>query len=70
LKKFYGVEGWDGAEDFIRRVAIKKGKLRKGGEPDLEATSKLVLIDWQRGELPYYSLPEGEVDIKMKMNEN
>jgi nuclear GTP-binding protein len=70
LKKFYGVESWDDPEDFIRRVAIKKGKLRKGGEPDLEATSKLVLIDWQRGELPYYTLPEGEVDIKMKVNEN
>ena len=45
-------------------MAIRKGKLRKGGEPDLEATSKLILIDWQRGELPFYTLPEGEVDKK------
>ena len=30
-------------------MAMKKGKLRKGGEPDLEATAKLILIDWQRG---------------------
>lgn len=64
LNKFYGVKDWVDAEDFIRKVAIKKGKLRKGGEPDLEATSKLILIDWQRGELPYYTLPEGEVDVK------
>lgn len=45
----YGVQNWEDAEDFIKKVAMKKGKLRKGGEPDMEATSKLILIDWQRG---------------------
>lgn len=62
MKKFYGVPDWEDSEDFIKKVAIKKGKLRKGGEPDQDATSKLILIDWQRGDLPYYNLPEGEED--------
>lgn len=31
LKKFYGVDQWEDPEDFIKKVAIKKGKLRKGG---------------------------------------
>jgi len=26
--------------------------------------AKLVLIDWQKGELPYYNLPAGEKDLK------
>ena len=43
-------------------MAIKKGKLRKGGEPDVDATAKIILIDWQRGEIPFYHLPDGEVD--------
>jgi nuclear GTP-binding protein len=43
-------------------VAIKKGKLKKGGEPDVDATAKLILFDWQRGDIPFYNLPEGEVD--------
>lgn len=43
-------------------MAIKKGKLKKGGEPDVDATAKIILIDWQRGEIPFYHLPEGEVD--------
>ena len=30
----------------------------------MEATAKLILFDWQKGELPYYTLPEGEVDLK------
>ena len=58
----YGVVSWEDAEDFLKQLAIKKGKLKKGGEPDVEATAKLVLVDWQRGEIPFYNLPEGEVD--------
>jgi nuclear GTP-binding protein len=41
----------------LKLLAIKMGKLRKGGEPDLDITAKIVLIDWQRGEIPFYSLP-------------
>lgn len=62
LSKMYGVEHWEDAEDFLKQVAIKKGKLRKGGEPDVDATAKIILIDWQRGEIPFFHLPEGEVD--------
>jgi ribosome biogenesis GTPase A len=29
-------------------------------------TAKLVLIDWQRGELPYFTLPPNEVDQKLE----
>lgn len=64
LKRFYGIKDWTDPDDFIKKVAVKKGKLRKGGEPDMEATAKLILFDWQKGELPYYTLPEGEVDLK------
>ena len=55
---------WADAEDFLKQAATKKGKLKKGGEPDVEATSKLILIDWQRGDLPYHHLPPGEVDAR------
>jgi nuclear GTP-binding protein len=58
----YGVEKWEDPEDFLKQVAIRKGKLRKGGEPDVDATAKIILIDWQRGEIPYFHLPDGEVD--------
>ena len=62
LKKLYGIPEWTDPEDFLNKLAAKMGKLKKGGEPDVETTAKLVLVDWQRGEIPYYSLPEGEVD--------
>ena len=62
LTKMYGVKEWEDSEDFLKQVATRKGKLRKGGEPDTDMTAKLVLIDWQRGDIPYFNLPEGEVD--------
>lgn len=41
---------------------MKRGKLKKGGEPDTDAIAKIILTDWQRGEIPFYHLPEGEID--------
>ncbi len=48
----------------MNQVAIKKGKLKKGGEPDVKTTAKLILIDWQRGELPYFTLPPNSKEEK------
>jgi hypothetical protein len=31
LTKMYAVEKWEDAEDFLKQVATKKGKLRRGG---------------------------------------
>ena len=31
LIRMYGVKEWEDTEDFLKKVAAKKGKLRKGG---------------------------------------
>lgn len=59
LFKQYGVKNWTDHEDFIKQVAIKKGRLKRGGQPDVITAAKLILIDYQRGELPYFTLPDG-----------
>ena len=38
-------------------LAKHKGKLLKGGEADLMTVAKSFIYDWQRGLIPYYSLP-------------
>ncbi|CAD7965683.1 unnamed protein product [Amoebophrya sp. A25] len=48
---------WTDGEDFLTQLATKMGKLRKGGEPDLEITARIVLYDWQRGRIPYFVPP-------------
>merc|ERR1719317_590663 len=41
------------------QLAKRSGRLGKGGEPDINAASKMVLNDWTRGKLPYFTPPPG-----------
>lgn len=53
---------WTDAEDFLSKIALMAGRLLKGGEPDLSTVAKMVLNDFQRGKLPFYTLPTGCTD--------
>ena len=35
--------------DFLRQVAIVKGKLKNGGIHDIDTTARIVLRDWNEG---------------------
>ncbi|KAI0756463.1 NGP1NT-domain-containing protein [Daedaleopsis nitida] len=65
LSRTYGIplpdtsnpsEGWD-PESFLDRMARMKGRLLKGGEPDREGVSKIMLTDWVRGRIPFFVPP-------------
>ena len=47
----------DDGEEFLTILANKMGKLRKGGEADIETDARSVLYDWQRGRIPFYTQP-------------
>ncbi len=64
LRRAYKLKGWKDAEDFLGQVALGAGKLCKGGDPDLNTAAKMVLHDWQRGKIPFFTLPEGSLDEK------
>lgn len=57
ISKTYKVESWENAEDFLEKLALRTGKLLKGGEPDLQTVGKMVLNDWQRGRIPFFVKP-------------
>lgn len=57
ISKTYKIESWENAEDFLEKLALRTGKLLKGGEPDLLTVSKMVLNDWQRGRIPFFVKP-------------
>ncbi len=59
ITRTYGIGEWEDAIDFLEQYARKIGKLLKGCEPDTNAAAKLVLHDFQRGRLPYFTLPPG-----------
>ncbi|KAH9984043.1 NGP1NT-domain-containing protein [Russula compacta] len=45
------------ADNFLDVIARAKGRLLKGGEPDIEGAAKVVLNDWVRGRIPYFVAP-------------
>jgi hypothetical protein len=61
LVRTYGVHSWTDGQDFLVQLALRGGKLLRGGEPDLPLVAKNVINDFQRGKLPFFSTPP---DIK------
>ncbi|KFO78779.1 nucleolar GTP-binding protein 2 [Cuculus canorus] len=57
IRKTYKIDSWEDTEDFLEKLACRTGKLLKGGEPDTQTVSKMVLNDWQRGRIPYFVKP-------------
>jgi len=57
LQRQYQIRDWRDTEDFLSQIARRSGRLLKGNEPDLNTVAKMVLMDWQRGRLPYFSPP-------------
>jgi len=48
--------GWD-PEQFLNALAKIKGRLLKGGEPDMDGVAKIILSDWVRGRIPFFVPP-------------
>lgn len=61
-RRAYKLEAWADATDFLEQIARLGGRLGKGGEPDTATAAKMVLLDWQRGRLPFFAAPPGHTD--------
>ncbi|KAG6440191.1 NGP1NT (NUC091) domain family protein [Babesia bovis T2Bo] len=57
LVKRYGIRDDFTGDNFLDLVAEKFGKFQKGRVPDISTAARIVLYDFQRGRLPYYSEP-------------
>jgi nuclear GTP-binding protein len=57
LIETYGIQKWKDAEDFLEQLGRKTGKLMKGGDANLNAVAKQVIVDWQRGRIRYMVHP-------------
>ncbi|KAK7984689.1 hypothetical protein PG988_002311 [Apiospora saccharicola] len=68
-ERTYQVQGWgDDYTRFLELLARKSGRLLKGGEPDVDSVAKMVLNDFTRGRLPWFTpapfVEEEEGDLK------
>lgn len=70
IRRAYKLKEWADTEDFLGQVAQGAGKLCKGGDPDLNTAAKMVLHDWQRGKIPYFTIPKEGEELEDKAVEN
>jgi nuclear GTP-binding protein len=62
VQRQYGIGEWSDSMDFLCKVALKSGRVLKGGEPDVNTIAINVINDWQRGKLPYFVAPPRSED--------
>lgn len=55
LERTYELRGWDDYMSFLEMLARKGGRLLKGGEPDVEGVAKIVVHDFLRGKIPWFT---------------
>ena len=70
LQRTYGLDEWVDHLDFLEQIAKKSGRLLKKGEPDINTVSKLVLNDWLRGRIPYFTPPPSSSTVENNDDDN
>ncbi|KAJ1667926.1 nuclear GTP-binding protein nug1 [Coemansia sp. RSA 1813] len=59
LQVMYNVPAFHDTRSFLVQLARQRGMLKRQGIADLESAARIVLNDWNKGKLPYYTLPPG-----------
>ena len=57
LKRTYGFD-YEDPMKFLEEFAKRRGKLMKGGQPNIKEAAKIVLRDWQNGKIVIWILPD------------
>ncbi|KAG9949884.1 nuclear/nucleolar GTP-binding protein, partial [Aureobasidium melanogenum] len=57
IERTYDVRDWETHTEFLELLARKGGKLLKGGEADMDSVAKMVLNDFLRGKIPWFTPP-------------
>ena len=57
IERTYAVKGYANATEFLDLLARKGGRLLRGGEADLDGVAKMVINDFLRGKVPWFTDP-------------
>jgi nuclear GTP-binding protein len=69
LQRTYDIHDYEDGVMFLEQLCRKSGRLLKGGEADIDGAAKMVLNDWIRGKIPWFTPPpykEGEEGAPVK----
>lgn len=67
IERTYALKGYKDHIEFLELLARKAGRLLHGGEPDVDGVAKMVLNDFLRGKIPWFTPPpllEGQEETK------
>lgn len=57
MERTYQIKGYKDHIQFLELLARKGGRLLHGGEPDVDGVAKMVLNDFLRGKIPWFTPP-------------
>ncbi|KAI1271263.1 nucleolar GTP-binding protein 2 [Xylaria sp. FL0933] len=70
LERTYEVSGWKDDHEFLEMLGRKGGRLLRQGEVDLDGVAKMVLTDFIRGKIPWFTpAPKAEGEDKTSVIE-
>ncbi|KKF96039.1 Nucleolar GTP-binding protein 2 [Ceratocystis platani] len=55
IERTYELSGWNTHIELLELIARKSGRLLKGGEPDLDGVARIVIQDFLRGRIPWFT---------------
>ena len=55
IERTYALKGYKNHIEFLELLARKAGRLLHGGEPDVDGVAKMVLNDFLRGKIPWFT---------------
>ncbi|CAF1240035.1 unnamed protein product [Adineta steineri] len=53
----YNLSDFQDVNEFLSKMALKMGSLKKGGIPDINKAAQRILSDWTNGKLTYFTEP-------------
>ncbi|KAI8252031.1 Nucleolar GTP-binding protein 2 [Colletotrichum sp. SAR11_239] len=55
MERTYELKGWKNHTEFLEMIARKSGRLLRKGEPDVDGVAKMILNDFMRGKIPWFT---------------
>ncbi|KAI0539537.1 nucleolar GTP-binding protein 2 [Xylaria digitata] len=70
LERTYEITNWETPHEFLELLGRKGGRLLKAGEVDLDGVAKMVLTDFMRGKIPWFTpAPKAEAEDETEVIE-
>ncbi|CAK7197388.1 GTPase required for pre-60S ribosomal subunit nuclear export and maturation [Sporothrix eucalyptigena] len=57
MARTYELNNWTDSTDFIEQLSRKRGRLLAGGDADADGMARIVLNDFLRGKIPWFTPP-------------